>query len=164
MKMIFAIVAAVFLFASTSWAQLLPAAYSTDQANTNFEVQVTVPIQVLAPSTVQLGVIAPGSVTPLNSELYRMQFQVTGASNWGITLNGTVNATGNMGDCNLTYRWDLMTGLGWTPAPVFPFNTNLNQSGTAFISIYPTSITAQPGIIQGGRSFTCTLTATYLGM
>lgn len=164
MKMIFAIVAAVFLFASTTWAQLLPASYSTDQANSNFEAQVTVPIQVLAPGTVQLGVIAPGSVVNLNSEAYRMQFTVTGAPGWGITVNGTVNATGNLGDCVLAYRWDQMTGLGWTPCPAFPFNTALDLQGDAFLSVYPTSLTTQPGIIQGARSFTCTLTATYMGM
>jgi hypothetical protein len=148
------------LLASYAWSQ---PNYSTTQTQTSFDANICVPINILDPGTIHLGDIAPGVSKTLDAETYRMQFQITGCNNWKIQVSGSVDANGDQNDCLLTYNWQYYNGA-WNVGGDFPWILYLNNTGNAYVSVWPLSVTATAGAAEVTRSFQITLDASYQNM
>lgn len=160
MKNLVLFLAFSFLFSSLVWA----ADNNTFQQAASFQAQVTMPIQISDPGTVQIGDIAPGTTKLMNNEAYRMQFNISGAQNWNFAVSGTIDQAGNNGDCNLVCDWQYWDNNSWNTYNAFPWHLKLDGNGNYSVACFPKSIWADAAAVQGPRSFTVTLTATYEDM
>lgn len=165
MKKIFSVTAMLLFFASIAWSQgSIGGANNQDVMHANFEAQVTVPIQISDPGTILIGDIAPGTTRNMNLDAYRMQFNISGASNWNFAVTGTLDQAGSGGDCWLIADWQYWANGVWNTYNTFPWHLQLDGNGNYSVACFPRSLYADAAAGQGPRSFTVTLTATYEDM
>lgn len=164
MKKLLFIIAGVIMFSSYAFAQI---GYNKDVAYANFELGVAIPILIIDPGTINLGVIAPGTtVNFATPSLYRMAFQISGGANLAITVTGAFTGTDLTNQCTMVYTWqDYTTGPGWADnLTAFPWSKTLDASGNCLVGILPSSVTANANATAGVKDFEVSITATYANM
>lgn len=162
MKKFLIFVMSVFMFASFARAQLT-VGNNTDQVQSNYEVNVSVPISILDPGTLRFPDIAPGSTNNYTDGQYRMEFRISGGAGLPVHITGTVDIHGTSNDCLLTYTWVGWINGAWAAIPNggLPWSTTLDGAGIVIIGVQPNSLQANTDATAGTKSFQITVTATY---